>query len=123
MRLYRIIYNAIEDIQAAIKGMLDPVFKEKVIGHAEIRQLFKASAVGTIGGSYVTDGKITRNAQVRIIRDGKVVYDGTLDTLRRFKDDAREVAAGYECGLLFTKYNDIKEGDIAEAYIMEEIER
>ncbi|MDR1914928.1 MAG: translation initiation factor IF-2 [Clostridiales bacterium] len=123
VRLYRIIYNAIEDIQAAIKGMLDPVFKEKVIGHAEIRQLFKASSVGTIGGSYVTDGKITRTAQVRIVRDGKVVYDGTFEALRRFKDDVREVAAGYECGLLFSKFNDIKESDVAEAYVMEEIER
>jgi translation initiation factor IF-2 len=123
IRLYRIIYNAIEDITAAMKGMLDPVFKEKVIGHAEIRQLFKASGVGTIGGAYVTDGKITRNAQVRVIRDGKVVYDGTLDTLRRFKDDAKEVAFGFECGLLFNKFNDIKENDVAEAYIMEEIPR
>ncbi len=123
IRLYRIIYNAIEDIEAAMKGMLDPIFQEKVLGHAEIRQLFKASGVGTIGGSHVTDGKITRNAKVRIIRDMKVVYEGTLDTLRRFKDDVREVAAGFECGLLFAKFNDIKEGDIVEAFVMEEIER
>jgi translation initiation factor IF-2 len=123
IRLYRVIYNAIDDINAAIKGMLDPLYKEKVIGHAEIRQLFKASSVGTIGGAYVTDGKISRTGQIRIIRDGKVVYDGTLETLRRFKDDAREVSAGFECGLLFSKYNDIKEGDIAESYVMEEIER
>jgi translation initiation factor IF-2 len=123
LRLYRIIYNALEDITAAMKGMLDPVFQEKVIGHAEIRQLFKASGVGTIGGSYVTDGKITRGAQTRIVRDGKVVYDGALETLRRFKDDVREVNVGYECGLLFSKFNDIKEGDIAEAYVMEEIPR
>jgi translation initiation factor IF-2 len=123
IRLYRVIYNAIDDITAAIKGMLDPLYKEKVVGHAEIRQLFKASSVGTIGGSYVTDGKITRSGQVRIIRDGKVIYDGTLETLRRFKDDAREVNAGFECGLLFAKFNDIKEGDIAESYVMEEIER
>ena len=123
MRLYRIIYNAIEDISAAMKGMLDPIFQEKVVGHAEIRQLFKASGVGTIGGSYVTDGKIMRGAQYRIVRDGKVVYDGPLETLRRFKDDVREVNAGYECGLLFSRFNDIKEGDIAEAYIMEEIPR
>jgi translation initiation factor IF-2 len=123
IRLYRVIYNAIEDVTAAMKGMLDPVFREKVIGHAEIRQLFKASGVGTIGGSYVTDGKITRSAQVRVIRDGKVVYDGTLDTLKRFKDDVREVNSGFECGILFSKFNDIKENDIAEAYVMEEIPR
>jgi translation initiation factor IF-2 len=123
IRLYRVIYNAIEDVTAAMKGMLDPVFREKVIGHAEIRQLFKASGVGTIGGSYVTDGKITRSAQVRVIRDGKVVYDGTLDTLKRFKDDVREVNSGFECGMLFAKFNDIKENDIAEAYVMEEIPR
>jgi translation initiation factor IF-2 len=123
IRLYRIIYNAIEDVTAAMKGMLDPIFKEKVIGHAEIRQLFKASGVGTIGGSYVIDGKITRSAQVRIVRDGKVVYDGSLDTLRRFKDDVKEVNTGFECGLVFNKFNDIKENDVAEAYIMEEIPR
>jgi translation initiation factor IF-2 len=123
VRLYRVIYNAIEDVTAAMKGMLDPVFREKVIGHAEIRQLFKASGVGTIGGAYVTDGKITRSAQTRIIRDGKVVYDGSLETLRRFKDDVKEVNTGFECGLLFSKFNDIKEKDVAEAYIMEEIPR
>ena len=123
IRLYRVIYNAIEDITAAMKGMLDPVFEEKVLGHAEIRQLFKASGVGTIGGSYVTDGKFVRNAKVRIIRDGIVVYDGELATLRRFKDDVKEVNAGYECGLLFNKFNDIKEGDIVEAFVMEEIKR
>ena len=123
VRLYRVIYSAIEDIEAAIKGMLDPIFEEKVIGHAEIRQIFKASSVGTIGGSYITDGKITRNSKVRIVRDGVIVYDGTLDTLKRFKDDVKEVNTGYECGLLFTKFNDIKENDVVEAYIMEEIER
>jgi len=123
LRLYRIIYNVIEDITAAMKGMLDPVYQEKVVGHAEIRQLFKASSIGTIGGSYVTDGKIIRGTQVRIVRDSKVIYDGTLETLRRFKDDVREVNAGYECGLLFAKFNDIKEGDVAEAYVMEEIPR
>jgi translation initiation factor IF-2 len=123
VRLYRVIYNAIEDITAAMKGMLDPVFEEKVIGHAEIRQLFKASGVGTIGGSYILDGKFQRNAQVRIIRDGVVVYDGELATLRRFKDDVKEVNSGYECGLLFNKFNDIKEGDQVEAYVMEEIKR
>ncbi len=123
IRLYRIIYNAIEDIQAAMKGMLEPVYKEKVIGHAEIRQIFKSSQAGTIGGSYVTDGKFTRNAKVRVIRDGKNVYEGTLDTLKRFKDDVKEVASGYECGLLFHKFNDIKEGDKVEAFIMEEVPR
>ncbi len=121
VRLYRVIYNAIEDISAAMKGMLDPVFEEKVTGHAEIRQIFKASGVGTIGGSYVTDGKIARNSQVRIIRDGVVVYEGELAALRRFKDDVKEVNSGYECGLLFNKFNDIKEGDQVEAFVMEQI--
>ncbi len=121
VRLYRVIYNAIEDINSAMKGMLDPVYEEKVIGHAEIRQIFKASGVGTIGGSYVTDGKIIRNSQVRIIRNGIVVYEGELAALRRFKDDVKEVNSGYECGLLFNKFNDIKEGDQVEAFIMEQI--
>lgn len=121
VRLYRVIYNAIEDITAAMKGMLDPVYEEKVTGHAEIRQIFKASGVGTIGGSYVTDGKIVRNSQVRIIRDGVVVYEGELAALRRFKDDVKEVNSGYECGLLFNKFNDIKEGDQVEAFVMEQI--
>lgn len=121
IRLYRVIYNAIEDITAAMKGMLDPVFEEKVIGHAEIRQLFKASGVGTIGGAYVKDGKIQRNARVRIVRDGIVVHEGELATLRRFKDDVKEVATGYECGIVINKFNDIKEGDIVEAFVMEEI--
>jgi translation initiation factor IF-2 len=123
MRLYRVIYSAIDDITAAMKGMLAPEFREKVLGHAEIRQIFKASGVGTIGGSYVIDGQITRNAKVRIVRDGRVVYDGTLETLRRFKDDVREVASGYECGMLFHRYNDIRENDRVEAYVMEEIPR
>jgi translation initiation factor IF-2 len=123
VRLYRVIYSAIDDISAAMKGMLDPEFQEKILGHAEIRQLFKASGVGTIGGAYVNDGKITRGSKVRIIRDGRVVYDGTLETLKRFKDDAREVAAGYECGMLFYRFNDIKENDRVEAYVMEEIPR
>ena len=121
VRLYRVIYNAIEDITASMKGMLDPVYEEKVTGHAEIRQIFKASGVGTIGGSYVTDGKIVRNSQVRIIRDGIVVYEGELAALRRFKDDVKEVNSGYECGLLFNKFNDIKEGDQVEAFVMEQI--
>ena len=123
IRLYRVIYNAIDDIKAAMKGMLDPEFIEKVLGHAEIRQTFKVSGVGTIGGAYVTDGKLVRNAGVRIIRDGIVVYEGNLASLKRFKDDAKEVATNYECGVMFEKYNDIKEGDIVEAFIMEEVPR
>ena len=123
IRLYRVIYAAIEDIQAAMKGMLDPIYQEKIIGHATIRQTFKASGVGTIGGAYVTDGRLTRTAQVRLLRDNVVIYEGTLDTLRRFKDDVREVLHNYECGLVLHRFNDIKEGDIVEAFIMEEIER
>ncbi len=121
VRLYRVIYNAIEDITAAMKGMLDPVYQEKIIGHAEIRQLFKASGVGTIGGSYVTDGKLQRSAQVRIVRDGKVIYEGEFANLKRLKDDVKEVNSGYECGLSFIKFNDLKEGDIVEAFIMEQL--
>jgi translation initiation factor IF-2 len=123
LRMYRVIYSAIEDIEAAMKGLLAPVYQEKILGHAEIRQLFKASGIGTIGGTHVLDGRIQRNSQTRIIRDGIVVYDGTLDTLRRFKDDVREVAAGYECGMVFNRYNDIRENDIVEAYVMEEVPR
>jgi len=123
IRLYSVIYSAIDDIEAAMKGMLDPEFREVVLGHAEIRQIFKASGIGTIGGCMVLDGKITRTAKVRLVRDGRVIYDGTLETLKRFKDDTREVAAGYECGMLFKNYNDIKENDRVEAYIMEEIPR
>ena len=123
VRLYRVIYNAIEDITAAMKGLLDPVFEEQVLGHAEVRQLFKASGVGTIAGSYVKDGKFIRNCQVRIIRDGIVVYEGDLESLKRFKDDVKEVAAGYECGLVFKKFNDVKEGDWIEAYTMVEVPR
>lgn len=123
VRLYRVIYNAIEDITAAMKGLLAPVFEEQVLGHAEVRQLFKASGVGTIAGSYVKDGKFVRNCQVRIIRDGIVVYEGDLESLKRFKDDVKEVAAGYECGLVFKKFNDVKEGDWIEAYTMVEVPR
>ena len=123
IRLYRVIYNAIEDISAAMKGMLDPVYEEKIIGHAEIRQLFKASGVGTIAGSYILDGKFQRGCQARIVRDGIVVYDGELESLRRGKDDVKEVNTGYECGIVFKKFNDIKEGDTIEAYIMQEIPR
>ena len=123
VRLYRVIYNAIEDIQAAMKGMLDPVYEEKILGHAEVRQTFKASGVGTIAGSYVKDGKIVRNCQVRIVRDGIVVYEGELESLKRFKDDVKEVALGYECGLVFKKFNDVKEGDWVEAFTMVEVPR
>lgn len=123
LRLYRVIYNAIEDIEAAMKGMLDPEFEEKVIGHAEVRQVFKASGVGTIAGSYVLDGKISRNASARLVRDGIVVYEGTMASLRRFKDDVKEVNAGYECGIMLEKFSDIKEGDTIEAFVMEEVKR
>ena len=123
LRLYRVIYNAIEDVEAAMKGMLDPVFEEKVLGHAEVRQTFKASGVGTIAGAYVLDGIFERNCSVRLIRDGIVVFDGPLASLKRFKDDVKEVRTGYECGLVFENYNDIKEGDQVEAYKMVETER
>ncbi len=123
LRLYRVIYNAIEDIEAAMKGMLDPVYEEKVTGHAEVRTTFKASGVGTIAGSFVKDGVVSRNSKVRIVRDGIVIYEGTLASLKRFKDDVKEVKAGYECGLVFEKYNDVKEGDQIEAFVMEEIPR
>ena len=123
LRLYRVIYNAIEDVEAAMQGMLDPVFEEKVLGHAEVRQTFKASGVGTIAGSYVQDGTFERNCSVRLTRDGIVIFDGPLASLKRFKDDVKEVRAGYECGFVFENYNDIKEGDLVEAYKMVEIER
>ena len=123
VRLYRVIYNAIEDVEAAMKGMLDPVFEEKILGHAEVRQTFKASGVGTIAGAYVQDGIFERNCSVRLIRDGIVVFDGPLASLKRFKDDVKEVRAGYECGFVFENYNDIKEGDNVEAYKMVETER
>ncbi|UXR70408.1 translation initiation factor IF-2 [Staphylococcus sp. IVB6246] len=123
MRLHRVIYNVIEEIESAMKGMLDPEYEEKVIGQAEVRQTFKVSKVGTIAGSYVTDGKITRDAGVRVIRDGIVIFEGELDSLKRFKDDAKEVAQGYECGITIEKFNDLKEGDVIEAFIMVEIER
>lgn len=123
MRLYSIIYQAIEEMEQAMKGMLAPIFKEEVLGHAEIRQTFKVTGVGTIAGCYVLDGKIARNAQVRIVRDGIVIHEGELDTLKRFKDDAKEVASGYECGISIVKFNDIKELDIIEAFIMVEVKR
>jgi translation initiation factor IF-2 len=123
LRLYRVIYDAIEDVEAAMKGMLDPVFEEKVIGHAEVRQTFKASGIGTIAGSYVLDGVSQRGCSVRVSRDGVQIYEGHLASLKRFKDDVKEVKAGYECGLVLEKYNDLKEGDIVEAYTMVEVPR
>ncbi|MDY5541432.1 MAG: translation initiation factor IF-2 [Lachnospiraceae bacterium] len=123
LRLYRVIYNAIEDVEAAMKGMLDPVYEEKVIGHAEVRQLFKASGVGTIAGSYVLDGVFQRGCSVRISRDGEQIFEGALASLKRFKDDVKEVKAGYECGLVFEKFNDLQELDQVEAYIMVEVPR
>ena len=123
VRLHRVIYKAIEEIESAMKGMLDPEFEEKVIGQAEVRETFKVSKVGTIAGCYVIDGKITRDSGIRLIRDGIVVFEGEIDALKRFKDDVKEVAQKYECGITIKNFNDIKEGDIIEAYIMEEIER
>ncbi|GAB3067092.1 translation initiation factor IF-2 [Virgibacillus ainsalahensis] len=123
VRLHRVIYTAIEEIEAAMKGMLDPEYEEKVIGQVEVRETFKVSKIGTIAGSYVTDGKITRNAGVRLIRNGVVQFEGEIAALKRFKDDVKEVAQNYECGITIKNFNDIKEGDIIEAYVMEEIER
>ena len=123
LRLYRVIYQAIEDVEAAMKGMLDPIYEEKVIGHAEVRQLFKASGVGTIAGSYVLDGVFQRACKIRISREGEQIYEGALASLKRFKDDVKEVKAGYECGLVFEDFNDIKEEDQVEAYIMVEVPR
>ena len=123
IKLYSIIYKAIEDVESAMKGMLDPVYEEKVIGNAEVRQTFKVSSVGTIAGCYVLDGRIERNAGVRIIRDSVVIHEGKLASLKRFKDDAKEVAKGYECGVQIENYNDLKEGDIIEAFVMEEVKR
>jgi translation initiation factor IF-2 len=123
IRQHRVIYKVIEEIESAMKGMLDPEYEEKVIGQVEVRETFKVSKIGTIAGSYVTDGKITRDSSVRIVRDNIVIFEGELDTLKRFKDDAKEVAKGYECGITIKNFNDIHEGDIIEAYVMEEIKR
>ena len=123
MRMYRIIYDCIEEMEQAMKGMLAPKFREAVLGHAEVRTTFRVSGVGTIAGCYVQDGKIQRNAQVRIVRDGIVIHEGVLSSLKRFKDDVKEVASGYECGCGFENFNDIKEGDVFEAFVMEEIPR
>jgi len=123
IRTYRVIYDAIDEIGAAMRGMLAPQFRENVLGHAEVRQTYKVSGVGTIAGCYVQDGKIARNAQVRIVRDGIVIHEGSIESLKRFKDDAREVAQGFECGISIEKFNDIKEGDVIEAFVMEEIKQ
>ena len=123
IRTYRVIYECIEEVEAAIKGMLKPVYRENILGHAEVRQTIHVPNVGTIAGSYITDGKVTRAAQIRVVRDGVVIFEDKISSLRRFKDDVREVASGYECGIGLEKFNDIKENDILEAYIMEEIER
>ena len=123
VRLYKVIYNAIEDVQAAMKGMLDPIFEEKVLGHAEVRQIFKASGVGNIAGSYVLDGVLQRGCKVRISREGKQIFEGNLASLKRFQDDVKEVKTGYECGLVFEGFNDIQELDIVESYTMVEVPR
>ena len=123
VRLYRVIYQAIEDVEAAMKGMLDPIYEEQIIGHAVVRQTFKASGVGTIAGSYVLDGKFQRGCKARITRDGEQIFDGPLASLKRFKDDVKEVNAGYECGLVFEKFNDLQEDDMIEAYAMVEVPR
>ena len=123
IRLYRVIYQAIEEIEAAMKGMLDPEFKEVVLGYADVRQTFKVSGVGTIAGCYVTQGKIQRNAEIRLVRDGIIIHEGKIDSLKRFKDDAKEVNENFECGLGIENFNDVKEGDTIECFVMEEIER
>ena len=123
IKQYSVIYNAIEDVESAMKGMLAPVYEEKVIGNVEVRQTFKVSSVGTIAGGYVLDGKVERNAGVRVIRDNVVIHDGKLASLKRFKDDVKEVTKGFECGMQIEKYNDLKEGDIIEVYVMEEVKR
>lgn len=123
IRLYNIIYNVLNDIEAALKGMLDPEFEEVVIGQAEVRTIFKLSKVGTIAGCYVTDGVIERASLVRVLRNGVVIFEGKIASLKRFKDDAKEVKQGFECGITIENYNDIKEGDIIEASVMKEVPR
>jgi translation initiation factor IF-2 len=123
IKLYDIIYNVIEDVRAAMEGLLDPIYKEVVQGRAEIRQLFKIPKIGTIAGCYVTDGKISRSANLKLVREGVVVYDGKIASLKRAKDDAREVATGYECGIGIENYHDLREGDILEAYVNEQVDR
>ena len=121
IRLHRVIYKAIEEVEDAMKGMLEPVYEEETIGQVEVRQIYKASKIGTIAGGMVTSGKITRDAKVRLVRDGVLIYDGELGSLKRFKDDVKEVKQGYECGLTIQNYNDIKEMDVIEAYQMKEV--
>ncbi len=123
MRFYRVIYDAVDEIEAAMKGMLAPQFKEVIIGHAEVRETYKVSKVGTVCGCYCTDGKIQRGCDVRVLRDNIVIHEGSLASLRRFKDDVKEVASGYECGMQVEKFNDIKPGDIIECFVMEQIDR
>ena len=123
VRMYRVIYDAINEIKAALKGMLAPKYQEVVMGHAEVRQTYKVSAIGTIAGCYVKDGKVTRDAQVRVLRDNVVLHQGVVGSLQRFKDSVKEVAAGYECGMSIERYNDIKEGDVFECFSMEEIKQ
>jgi len=123
IRVYRVIYEALEDIQSAVKGMLDPIYREMVIGRVEVRATFKVPNIGVVAGCYVSDGKVTRNSSIRVVRDGIIIYEGKIDSLKRFKDDVREVSQGYECGIGIERFNDIKEGDVFEAYIMQEIER
>ncbi len=120
IRLYRVIYDAIEEIKSAMKGMLAPKIRDVDLGRAEVRQVYKISNVGAVAGCYVLEGKITRSANIRIVRDGIIIADDKLDSLKRFKDDVKEVASGYECGMSLEKFNDIKEGDIFEAYVVEE---
>ena len=123
MRMYRVIYDAINEIEAAMKGMLAPKYREAIIGHAEVRQTYKVSAIGTIAGCYVKDGKVTRDSKVRVLRDNIVIHEGEIGSLQRFKDSVKEVAQNYECGMSIDKFNDIKEGDIFECFVMEEIPR
>ena len=123
IRLYRVIYQAIADVEAAMKGMLDPIYEEKVIGHAQVRQIFKASGVGNIAGSYVTDGMFQRGCKIRISREGEQIYEGSLASLKRFKDDVKEVTKGFECGLNIENYNDIRVGDMIEGYQEVEVKK
>ena len=123
VRTYTVIYEIIEDVEAALKGMLTPEVREEVIGSAEVRNTFKVPNVGTVAGAYVTDGKVERNAGIRLVRDGIVIHEGTISSLKRYKDDAKEVARGYECGIGIENFNDIKDGDVIEAYKMVEVER
>ena len=123
MRFYRVIYDAIDEIESAMKGMLAPKFQEAIIGHAEVRMTYKVSAIGTIAGCMVKDGKVSRDAQVRVLRDNIVIHEGEVGSLQRFKDAAKEVTAGYECGMSILKFNDIKEGDVFECFVMEEVKQ